>query len=122
MMAEVRLAGETRELLADCCTEFIQLVSSEANEICEKERRKTIMPEHILAALQALGFQKYYEEVVELHQKQVKEGEKSKSRGGWAKMAQSGVSAEDLLRQQQELFNLAKNDPLAGAGEPQDID
>jgi len=57
MMAEVRLAGETRELLADCCTEFIQLVSSEANEICEKERRKTIMPEHILAALQALGFQ-----------------------------------------------------------------
>ncbi len=31
--------------------EFIHLLSAEANEICEKESKKTIAPEHILTAL-----------------------------------------------------------------------
>jgi hypothetical protein len=34
--------------------EFIHLLSSEANEICEKESKKTIAPEHIISALQVL--------------------------------------------------------------------
>lgn len=34
-----------------CCSEFIHLISSEANEICEKESKKTIAPEHIISAL-----------------------------------------------------------------------
>jgi hypothetical protein len=32
-------------------TEFILLVSGEANEICEKSSKKTILPEHVVAAL-----------------------------------------------------------------------
>jgi hypothetical protein len=31
--------------------EFILLISSEANEICEKDSKKTILPEHIIGAL-----------------------------------------------------------------------
>lgn len=31
--------------------EFIHLVSSESNEVCEKESRKTISPDHVLTAL-----------------------------------------------------------------------
>ncbi len=31
--------------------EFIHLISSEANEICTKENKKTIGPKHILEAL-----------------------------------------------------------------------
>jgi len=31
--------------------EFIHLISSEANEICEQENKKTIAPEHIISAL-----------------------------------------------------------------------
>lgn len=31
--------------------EFINLVSSEANEICNKDQRKTIAPEHVLQSL-----------------------------------------------------------------------
>jgi hypothetical protein len=31
--------------------EFIHLISSEANEICEGESKKTIAPEHIIGAL-----------------------------------------------------------------------
>ena len=32
-------------------TEFVLLVSAEANEICEKEAKKTILPEHVIGAL-----------------------------------------------------------------------
>jgi histone H3/H4 len=31
--------------------EFIHMISTEANEICEKEAKKTISPEHIVGAL-----------------------------------------------------------------------
>lgn len=45
----VRVANDARELILNCCTEFIHLISSEANEICNKQQKKTISPEHILA-------------------------------------------------------------------------
>lgn len=66
---EVTCAKETRDLVIECCVgehrqwsscaslglthliEFIHLISSEANEICEQESKKTIAPEHIIAAL-----------------------------------------------------------------------
>lgn len=56
-------------------TEFIHLIASEANEICEKETKKTIAGEHVVAALQALGFEEYVEEVDDVfkeHKKQQK--------------------------------------------------
>ena len=31
--------------------EFVLAIASEANEICEKDSKKTMVPEHILAAL-----------------------------------------------------------------------
>ncbi|RAL68519.1 hypothetical protein DID88_007247 [Monilinia fructigena] len=33
---------DARDLLIECCVEFITLISSEANEISEKESKKTI--------------------------------------------------------------------------------
>lgn len=74
---DITCAKETRDLLIDCCVgtsslpwprgpryavkryadlasrspEFIQLVSSEANEKCEKSAKKTIAPEHVAQAL-----------------------------------------------------------------------
>lgn len=36
------VANETRELILNCCTEFIHLISSEANEICNQKNKKTI--------------------------------------------------------------------------------
>ena len=35
-----------------CFTEFINLISSESNEICSKEEKRTIAPEHVLRALE----------------------------------------------------------------------
>ncbi|KAF7806315.1 protein Dr1-like protein isoform X1 [Senna tora] len=43
--------------------EFINLVSSESNEVCNREDKRTIAPEHVLKALQVLGFGEYIEEV-----------------------------------------------------------
>lgn len=71
---EITCAKETRDLIIECCVgevavchlclcgcvyapsagflaEFIHLISSEANEICEQESKKTIAPEHIISAL-----------------------------------------------------------------------
>lgn len=66
---------EARDLLIECCVEFITLISSEANEIAEREAKKTIATEHIDKALRELGFPEYVQEVVavaEEHKEQLK--------------------------------------------------
>jgi histone H3/H4 len=45
---QTRVANEARELILNCCTEFIHLVSSEANDICNNQQKKTISAEHVL--------------------------------------------------------------------------
>lgn len=48
-----------RDALTEACVEFITLIASEANEISEKEQKKTIACEHVTAALKELGFASY---------------------------------------------------------------
>ena len=60
----ITFARDARELLIECCVEFITLISSEANEIAEKEQKKTIAIEHIDRALKDLGFPEYVKEVL----------------------------------------------------------
>lgn len=57
-------AKEARDLLIECCVEFITMLSSEANEIAEKDSKKTIACEHITKALQELGFEDYVPELL----------------------------------------------------------
>lgn len=45
------------------CTEFVQLLSSEANEVSTREKKSTIQPDHVIKALQELGFAEFLEEV-----------------------------------------------------------
>ena len=55
--------------------EFITLISSEANDISEKEAKKTIACEHVERALRDLGFADYIPEVLavaEDHKEQLK--------------------------------------------------
>lgn len=48
-MPTIRVANEARELILQCATDFVHLVSSEANDVCEKRhQKKTISPEHVL--------------------------------------------------------------------------
>jgi Holliday junction resolvasome RuvABC DNA-binding subunit len=99
---DVVCAKETRDLVIECCVEFIHLISSEANEICEQESKKTIAPEHIIAALKRLGFDAFTHEVEDVlkdHKQQQKDREKKVS-----KFEQSGMTEEELLAKQEELF------------------
>ncbi|MCJ1463171.1 hypothetical protein MMC07_001776 [Pseudocyphellaria aurata] len=98
-------AKEARDVLIECCVEFLTLISSEANEIAERETKKTIATEHIEKALRELGFPEYVEEVVNVaedHREQLKTREKKTS-----KMDQSGLTQEELLQAQQDLFRTA---------------
>lgn len=57
---------DARDLLIECCVEFITLISSEANEISEKEAKKTIACEHITKALEQLGFGEYVSDILDV--------------------------------------------------------
>ncbi|KAF3778360.1 Dr1-like protein [Nymphaea thermarum] len=49
---DVRVARDAQDLLVECCVEFINLISSESNEVCSREEKRTIAPEHVLKALE----------------------------------------------------------------------
>ncbi|KAF2429156.1 putative CBF/NF-Y family transcription factor [Tothia fuscella] len=103
----VSFARETRDLLIECCVEFITLISSEANEIAEKEAKKTIACEHVTKALEQLGYPDYVPEIHKVafeHKNSMVNREKKQS-----KIEQSGLTEEELIRQQQELFASATN-------------
>ncbi|WFD30462.1 negative cofactor 2 transcription regulator complex subunit ncb2 [Malassezia sp. CBS 17886] len=104
--SDMSCARDTRDLLIECCVEFIHLVSSEANEACEKDSKKTIAPDHVVKALVELGFEKYTGEVQDVlnnHKQHQKERERKASR-----FEQSGLTEEELQRQQEELFAASK--------------
>ncbi|KAI8855040.1 histone-fold-containing protein [Chytridium lagenaria] len=101
MPSDIACAKETRDLLSECCVEFIHLIASEANEACEKDAKKTIAGEHVLAALKE-------------HAKQLKDREKRSS-----KLEDSGIPEEELQRQQEELFARARQSFQTGSSVPQ---
>ncbi|KAF6221704.1 hypothetical protein HO133_001672 [Letharia lupina] len=100
--SSITFARDARDLLIDCCVEFITLISSEANEIAEREAKKTIATEHIDKALKELGFPEYVREVL-ASAGEMKESLKTREKKT-SKMDQSGLTQEELLQQQQELF------------------
>ncbi|XP_043858828.1 protein Dr1 isoform X1 [Dromiciops gliroides] len=101
-LPNVRVANDARELVVNCCTEFIHLISSEANEICNKSEKKTISPEHVIQALESLGFGSYISEVKEVLQECKTVA--LKRRKANSRLENLGIPEEELLRQQQELF------------------
>ncbi|XKL60967.1 hypothetical protein PGB90_008024 [Kerria lacca] len=105
VLPDLRVANEVRELLLQCCTEFIHLISSEANEICKSQQKKTMNTEHVLLALDKLGYGEYREDVEELA-KTCKEKRRKQS----TRLENLGIPEEELYRQQQELFAKAREE------------
>ncbi|USP73722.1 NCT transcriptional regulatory complex subunit B [Curvularia clavata] len=98
-------AKDSRDLLIECCVEFITLISSEANEIAEKDAKKTIACEHVKAALEELDFGDYVPAILDVAQdykKQQQNREKKQT-----KIEQSGMTEEQLIAAQEELFKTA---------------
>jgi len=63
-----------RELIHDCCKEFVQLLASEANEMTNSSEggRGRINAAHLVGALKELGYERYLPDVDE-----IVEGEKA---------------------------------------------
>eukprot|EP00835_Amoeboradix_gromovi_P002396 NODE_135_length_18075_cov_0.518413.p10 type:complete len:149 gc:universal NODE_135_length_18075_cov_0.518413:10999-11445(+) len=101
--ADIGCVKETRQVLMNCCIEFIHLVTSEANETCEKQGKKTINGEHIIAALQELGFEEFVNQVQETF-----EEFKNQNKSVWKKPKQN-LPDESLLEEQQRLFQQSKD-------------
>ena len=105
-MPSFRVANDARDLITNCCTEFIRLIATEANVICEHDQKKTISPDHVLSAMDKVGFAEYRQEAVAVLRdcKEVA----AKRRKGSMRLENLGISEEELLRQQQELFARAR--------------
>ncbi|XP_076343618.1 protein Dr1-like [Tachypleus tridentatus] len=106
ILPSVRVASDARELILNCCTEFIHHIASEANEICNAQQKKTISADHILRALESLGFKEYRHEA-ETVLKDCK-AVVAKRRKQSTRLEDLGIPEEELLRQQQELFAKAR--------------
>ncbi|XP_053751297.1 LOW QUALITY PROTEIN: protein Dr1-like [Panthera pardus] len=105
------VANDARELVVNYCTEFIHLVSSEANEICNKSEKKTISPEHVIQAPESLGSGSYISQVKEVLQECKTVALKRRKTSSC--LENLGTPEEELLRQQQELFAKARQQQAA---------
>lgn len=52
--------------------EFITFVTSEANDKCQREQRKTITGDDIVSSLESLGFENYYQ-LLSIYSQKLKE-------------------------------------------------
>ncbi|GJD07390.1 Protein Dr1 [Galdieria sulphuraria] len=117
VLGSVHLSSDAKELLVGFCSEFVQLISSHANQLCEKESKRVISPEHILQSLEELGFGDYCQEVKQVYEEFL-EIEKRRSKTSWTRMTErTGLTEEELIRQQEELFAKARENPLADLDE-----
>lgn len=103
LLPDIRVANDSREVILQCCSEFIRVVTSEANSICEEQQKKTMSAEHVMEALDKLGFSSYKQEA-----ESAASDCKGKKRRQSTRLEHLGIPEEELLRQQQELFARAK--------------
>ncbi|KAJ3040622.1 negative cofactor 2 transcription regulator complex subunit ncb2 [Rhizophlyctis rosea] len=113
MPPDLQCAKETRDVLADCCVEFIHLLSSEANEVCEKEAKKTIAGDHVIEALKQLGFESFVAEVQEVYDDHTKS---QKDREKRSLKPQTDLNSEEIAAMQEKMFAEAKARMMTGGG------
>lgn len=109
---DISCAKDSRDIITDACVEFIHLISSEANEVCEKDGKKMIAGEHVITALKNLGFEEYVQELTEVLEEHVKSTKERESRS--QKLENSGLSMEELERMQEELLAKARRNLESG--------
>lgn len=97
---------ETKNFIAHCALNFVHMLTGQANEICEKEKKKTLTHYHVFAALKDLGFDKYLDECNDVYKEQIKKAGKKPSKIN--KFKESGLTLAQLEEQQKKLFESAK--------------
>ncbi|CAM9011261.1 unnamed protein product [Wickerhamomyces anomalus] len=104
---DLTFSKEARDVVIECCIEFIMILSDQSNEIAEQEAKKTIASDHVIKALQELGFTDYIapiEQALVEHKESLKGRERKNN-----KFQNSGYTEEELLKQQEELFRQSRS-------------
>ncbi|CAL5006648.1 unnamed protein product [Urochloa decumbens] len=126
---DVRVARDAQDLLVECCVgkkyrslcsihvEFINLLSSESNEVCSREEKKTIAPEHVLKALSDLGFREYIDEVYAAYEQHKLDTLDSPKAG---KFTGIEMTEEEAVAEQQRMFAEARARMNNGAPKPKE--
>lgn len=104
---DLTFSKEAREIIIKSGIEFIMILSSMASEMAENDAKKTIAPEHVIKALEELE----YNEFVPFLEQQLADykGSQRVKEKRDAKFKKSGLSEEELLRQQEELFRQSRS-------------
>ncbi|KAF8414268.1 hypothetical protein HHK36_002268 [Tetracentron sinense] len=77
-----KISDDAKETIQECVSEYISFITSEANERCQREQRKTITAEDVLWAMSKLGFDDYIEPLtVYLQRYRELEGDRGSIRG-----------------------------------------
>eukprot|EP00210_Caulerpa_lentillifera_P002111 g2026.t1 len=105
---DLNVPPESMGMLIDCCTEFVNLLSSESNEISTREKKNTIHPEHVMRALSVLGFEEFVPEVKEAWDSWKRESRQksttSRPKGHKTAADAAGFTEEQQIAMQQQLF------------------
>ncbi|KAJ9528559.1 hypothetical protein QJQ45_020461 [Haematococcus lacustris] len=116
--AQLRIAGDASDMIIACCTEFVNLVSSEANEVATRENKQTIQPEHVLQALNELGFADFTEEVTDTwncFKEEAKASHTQKANLRKTGADHAGLTEEQQIILQQQMFAAARAASMTSA-------
>lgn len=78
-------------------------MASEANDVCTKENKSLIGSDHVIAALQNLGFTEYIAEITAYHAK-LKKDSNERSERAKAMSNTNGLTDAELYEQQKALY------------------
>lgn len=98
---------DAREIIIKSGIEFIMILSSMASEMAESDAKKTIAPEHVIKALQELEYTEFVP-LLEQILVEFKGSQKIKEKKN-SKFKKSGLTEEELLQQQEELFRQSRS-------------
>ncbi|CAD6568508.1 MAG: negative cofactor 2 transcription regulator complex subunit ncb2 [Tremellales sp. Tagirdzhanova-0007] len=110
---DMSCSKDAKDVIVDCCvagSEWVKLLATQANGVCDESSKKTISPEHVVEALRQLGFEDFVGEVEDSN-KDFKQSQKERAR---TQPETNGMSQEELLALQESLFASSKNRFEAG--------
>ena len=87
----VKIAKEAKESVQECVSEFISFITSEAQDRCLLEKRKTINGEDLIHSMSALGFENY-SQVLKIYLAKLRQHQSQKN-------DQDQFDEEDLLEE-----------------------
>ncbi|KAF6001654.1 Down-regulator of transcription 1 [Cyanidiococcus yangmingshanensis] len=107
------LHPDARDLVCACANAFVRHIAIEANRARSDDRRRTIFPKHVLIALERLGLETYVPALEPLIERvEDEQVERQRKKTGRARFEHTGLSMEELKRQQAELLAAAREQTL----------